>query len=66
MLNYQCCYCAKGIDTPHREGVRITLFAMSPEGSGQDLFSHIQCLADRFGPTLAPETPFDAEAFKSD
>ena len=64
-LASQCCFCAGAIDDlGHR--VRITIAGMAAGTAGQDLFSHVSCLADRFAPILATGTPFDAEAFASD
>jgi len=63
MLRYQCCFCAKTIERPARQGVRLTLVGMGHEPTSQDLFGHITCLGERFAPTLASETPFDADAF---
>lgn len=64
-LAYQCCFCAGPIGDLG-QGVRITFVGMGVDAAGQDMFSHVSCLADRFAPTLAAGTPFDAEAFASD
>ena len=64
MLKYQCCFCAAGIDQPHLEGVRLSLTSMGSDPTAQDLFAHTRCLDQRFAPTLAPETVFDASVFE--
>ena len=64
MLRYQCCFCTARIDQPPLEGVRLSLTSMGPDPTAQDLFAHIRCLDQRFAPTLAPETVFDASVFE--
>ncbi len=65
-MKYQCCFCALPLERPDRNGVRLTLVAMRSRGPGQDMFAHISCLDDRFGPTLSAETIFDARIFEPD
>jgi hypothetical protein len=64
MLKYQCCFCAKPVERPDRQGVRISFIAMGRDLTAQELFAHITCLDKRFAPTLADETVFDAELFE--
>ena len=64
MLEYQCCFCATHIAQPDRQGVRLSFVGMGRDPAAQDMFAHITCLATRFAPTLADETPFDARAFE--
>ncbi|GEM_PF-3200644 len=64
MIGYVCCFCAAGIEKPRSEGVQISIAAMRRDPPGQALYAHIACLDACFGPTLALQTPFDANAYE--
>ena len=61
---YQCCFCGESISRKDAGAVSIGIWTIQrKDPPGQNVLAHNRCLAEKFGPTLHPSVPFDAEAF---
>jgi hypothetical protein len=66
-IEFQCCYCDKGIDPGDKRALRISvmrLYSTDDEGL-QEIFAHSECAAERFVPALSSKVPVDPDVFKA-
>lgn len=63
-LDYQCCFCALGVDATDKNAVRISFRNLWDGDQSQEMYAHSHCVIERFGSSLSPSVPFDVEALK--
>jgi hypothetical protein len=63
-IDYQCCFCALGIDRDDETAIMLTLRNLWEGDQSQDMFAHSACANQRFAASLSASVPFDLEALR--